>query len=225
MKIDVVPDITMRGQADPHGRAAAPRRPTVGQLATGLRELAGRRADWWALIHFDPTGPSHVRLDPGAAGLTGAAGLWLTAWPPGHRAPGDHDAEVSMLVAGELIEVTIGQDGVTERPLRAGRTRVRRTGQAGDGAHELHNPGAAYAVTLHARPPRPGSAAGASGDSDEADHREPDQQGRDGDRDGDRAAGERAAAEPAGGGQEQQPGQQSGGVEPVPMPGGPVVRT
>lgn len=161
MKIDVVPDITMRGRDDPHGRAAGPRRPTVGQLATGLGDLAGRRADWQALIRFDPARPSRVPLD---AELAGAAGRWLTAWPPGHRAAADGragpdgadgadclDAEVSMLDAGELIEVTIGPDGVTERPLRVGRARVHGAGPAGADARELHNPGATYAITLHAR--------------------------------------------------------------------------
>jgi hypothetical protein len=165
MKIDVVPDITMRGQGDPHGRAADPRPATVGQLATALRDLAARRADWWALIRFDPARPSRVRLD---AKTDGTAEMWLTTWPPGHRAgppaghdgPADHDrhdwhdshgAEVTTLVAGELIEVTIGPDGVTEHPLRSGRTRVHGTGPAGDDARELHNTGATYAITLHAR--------------------------------------------------------------------------
>jgi hypothetical protein len=146
MKIDVVPDITMRGQDDPHGRAAGRRPPTVGQLATGLRDLAGRRADWQALIRFDPARPTRVHID---------TFRWLTIWPPGHRAglPADHGAGVSTLVAGELIEVTIGPDGVTESPMRTGRTRVHGAGPADD-TRELHNPGATYAITLHARPCR-----------------------------------------------------------------------
>lgn len=144
MKIDIVPDITMRGQADPYGRAAAPRQATVGQLATGLLDLAGRRADWEALIRYDPTRPSRVHID---------TGRWLITWPPGHRAglPAGPGAEVSALVAGELIEVTIGPDGVTERPMRTGRIRVHGAGAADD-TRELHNPGATYAITLHARP-------------------------------------------------------------------------
>jgi hypothetical protein len=144
MKIDVVPDITMRGQDGPHGRAAAPHPPTAGQLATGLRDLAGRRADWQALIRFDPARPSRVQID---------TGRWLITWPPGHRAglPADQGAEVSTLVAGELIEVTIGPHGVTERPMRTGRTRVHGADPADD-SRELHNPGATYAITLHARP-------------------------------------------------------------------------
>jgi hypothetical protein len=160
MKSDVVPDITMRGRDDPHGRAASARPPTVGQLAGGLRDLAGRRADWQALIRFDPARPSRVRLDA----ETGAF-RWLTTWPPGHRAGpptdhtdhtdrNDHDGhgtEVTTLVAGELVEVTIGPEGVTERPMRAGRTRVHGAGAADD-TRELHNPGTTYAITLHARP-------------------------------------------------------------------------
>ncbi|HZB31116.1 MAG TPA: cysteine dioxygenase [Streptosporangiaceae bacterium] len=153
MKIDVVPDITMRGKDDPHGRAAGPRPPTVGQLAGALRDLAGRRADWWALVRFDPARPSRVRLDADSAGT---AEMWLTTWPPGHRAghtgTAGQAAEVSALIAGELAEVTIGQDGVTERPLRAGRTWVHGTGgPAGHDTRELHNVGATYAITLHAR--------------------------------------------------------------------------
>lgn len=167
MKIDVVPDITMRGQDDPHGRAAMPGRPTVGRLAGGLRDLAGRRADWQALIRFDPARPSRVRLDAEIDAEIDAV-RWLTTWPPGHRGgpPTDHDehdehdgradrhgTEVSTLVAGELVEVTVGPEGVTERPMRAGRTRVHG---AGDDTREMHNPGATYAITLHARPRRAG---------------------------------------------------------------------
>ena len=180
MNIDVVPDITMRGQDDPHGRSIGPRPPTVGQLATRLRDLAGRSGDWWALIRFDPARPSRTPLDPAAAyayayadtdtdtdtdaagagaGPAVAADLWLTTWPPGHRAglaglADDHRPEVSTLIAGELIEATIGPDGVTERPLRAGRMRVRGATphRPGADARELHNPGSTYAITLHVRP-------------------------------------------------------------------------
>ncbi len=149
MNIDVVPDITMRGQDDPHRRPAEPRPPTVGQLAASLDDLAGRPADWWPLIRFDPARPSRTRLDREPK-IAETADLWLTTWPPGYRAgvPDDHDPEVSTLVAGELLEVTIGPDGVTERPLRAGRVQVRGTTPR----RQLHNPGSTYAITLHARP-------------------------------------------------------------------------
>ncbi|HEU5156422.1 MAG TPA: cysteine dioxygenase [Streptosporangiaceae bacterium] len=149
MKIDIIPDITMRGQADPHGRAAGSRRPTVGRLAAGLRDLAAGRADWRAAVRLDPAGPRRIRLD---AELAGAADLWLTTWPPRHAA-GLHaePAEISTLVAGELVEVAIGPDGVTERPLRAGRVQIRGT-LPSLGTRALRNPGAGYAVTLHARP-------------------------------------------------------------------------
>jgi hypothetical protein len=151
MNIDVVPDITMRGQDDPHRRATGPLTPTVGRLGTSLRELAGRPASWWALAGFDPARPVRTRLDAFAPDI-GAVDVWLTTWPPGHRS-GDHDlgGYVRTLVAGELIEVTIGRAGVTERPLRAGRIRVRGAA-APDASRELHNPGPAYAITLHARP-------------------------------------------------------------------------
>lgn len=144
MNSDVIPDITMRGQDDPHGRSRTPRPPTVGQLAASLRELAGRPADWWDLIRFDPAGPSRVPL----AGPESAATRWLTTWPPGYRTDvHDHrDTEVSTVIAGELVEVTISVDGVAERPLRANRVRVHGGGHT----HELHNAGPAYAITLHA---------------------------------------------------------------------------
>jgi hypothetical protein len=143
MNIDVIPDITMRGQRDPHGRTAARRPPTAGQLAAHIRDLAGRPADWWPLVRFDLAGPHRFRLD-GCAGPD----LWLTSWPPGFRTDvHDHDGiEVSMVLAGELAEVTISPAGVTERPLRANRVRVH----GGSHTHKLHNPGPAYAITLHA---------------------------------------------------------------------------
>lgn len=144
MNLDVVPDLTMRGQDDPHGRAVAARPPTVGQLAARVHDLAGRPADWWHLVRLEPAAPTRVRLEA-AEGVE----LWLTAWPPGHRtAVHDHSGtEVSTVIAGELAEVTIAQDGVTERPLRANRVRVHGGGHT----HELTNPGPAYAITLHAQ--------------------------------------------------------------------------
>ncbi|WP_084000742.1 cysteine dioxygenase [Actinomadura kijaniata] len=144
MDLDLVPDITMRGQADPHGRDAVKRPPTVGQLAARIHGLAARPADWWHRVRFDAAGPVRVVLDE----VEGVR-LWLTTWPPGHRT-GVHDhagTEVSAVIAGELAEVKITDDGVTERPLRANRVRVH----GGDHTHELTNPGPAYAITLHAQ--------------------------------------------------------------------------
>ncbi|GGT92468.1 MULTISPECIES: cysteine dioxygenase [Actinomadura] len=138
MDLSVVPDLTMRGQDDPHGRAAAVRPATVGQLAARVRDLAGRPAEWWRLVRFDAAGPVHLPLD----GQT-----WLTTWPPGHG--GTIRAQVSTLIAGELAEVTITARGVTERPLRANRVRVH------GGSHALTNPGPAFAVSLHAGAGRP----------------------------------------------------------------------
>ncbi|WP_067491449.1 cysteine dioxygenase [Actinomadura hibisca] len=140
----MVPDITMRGQDDPHGRALALRPPTVGQLAARVRDLAARPADWWPLVRFDPAAPARVGLDE-----VDGVRLWLTVWPPGHRT-GVHDhagTEVSAVLAGELVEIKIDGDGVTGRPLRANRIRVHGGGHT----HELTNPGPAYAVTLHAQ--------------------------------------------------------------------------
>lgn len=133
MDLSVVPDLTMRGQDDPHDRAVALRPPTVGQLAARVRELAGRPDEWWRLVRFDADRPQDVPLD----GTT-----WLTTWPPGHG--GTVHGGVSTLVAGELAVVTLTERGVTERPLRANRIRVHGGPQA------LTNPGPAFAVSLHA---------------------------------------------------------------------------
>ncbi|MBE1533601.1 cupin domain-containing protein [Actinomadura algeriensis] len=133
----MVPDLTMRGQDDPHGRALTARPPTIGRLAARVHALAARPADWWRLIGFDDSGPARIRLDD-ADGVP----VWLTTWPPGHGAT--VDARVSTLIAGELAEVMITPDGVTERPLRANRVRVHATP-----APTYTNPGPAYAVSLH----------------------------------------------------------------------------
>ncbi|WP_433329193.1 cysteine dioxygenase [Spirillospora sp. CA-294931] len=135
MNLDMVPDLAMRGQDDPHGRPVAPRPPTVGQLASRVRRLVTRPGDWWHLVTFGDE-PVRVPLDEG---------VWLMVWPPGHRS-GVEGPEVSAVVAGELAEVTIDGDGVTERPLRGSRVQVR----GGATARELVNLGPAYAVTLHA---------------------------------------------------------------------------
>ena len=161
MNIDVIPDITMRGQDDPHGRSVTPCQPTVGQLAARLRDLASRPADWWHLIAFDQRESRRVRL----AGSSKVAELWLITWPPGYRTdvhdhPDTEVSTVSTVIAGELVEVTMsaagwsaGADwpgilGVAERPLRANRIQVHGGGHT----RELHNPGPAYAITLHANP-------------------------------------------------------------------------
>ena len=70
--------------------------------------------------------------------------LWLTAWPPGHRAASD--ATVLAVVAGELSERTITGQGVAERTLRANRIRV----YGADNPRELVNLGHGYALSLHA---------------------------------------------------------------------------
>lgn len=155
MKLDTVPDLTMRGQEDPRGAATTPQRPmTVGQLAAHVTELAARPRDWWHLVRLDPMGPQHVRLAGVGADAAPQAEVWLVTWPPGYRTDvHDHEGPaastaVSMVIAGELAEVKIAADGVAERPLRANRVQVH----GGDRTHQLANPGPAYAVTLHARP-------------------------------------------------------------------------
>lgn len=158
MDLSVVPDLTMRGQDDPHGRATAVRPATVGQLAARVRDLAARPAEWWRLVRFDAAGPVQVPLD---------AHTWLTTWPPGHG--GTVRAQVSTLIAGELAEVLITARGATERPLRANRVRVHGgpheiprggspagpRGEPCDGTRALTNPGPAFAVSLHAGAGRP----------------------------------------------------------------------
>ncbi|MEU8121603.1 cysteine dioxygenase [Spirillospora sp. NPDC049024] len=155
MDLSVVPDLTMRGQDDPHARVIALRPATVGQLAARVRALAGRPGEWWRLVRFDPDAPVHVPLD---------GEIWLTTWPPGHGRT--IRAQVSTLIAGELAEVVITARGVTERPLRANRVRVHggAHGVPGgvpggeepyEGSPELTNPGPAFAVSLHAAAARP----------------------------------------------------------------------
>jgi hypothetical protein len=142
VNLDMVPDLTMRGQDDPHGRAVAPRPPTVGQLAARVHALSARPGDWWHLARFEAAAPVRVPLVE-ADGIR----LWLVTWPPGYRTDvHDHNGtEVSTVFAGELAEVRITSRGVTERPLRANRVRVHGGGRT----HELTNPGPAYAITLH----------------------------------------------------------------------------
>ncbi|TDC68882.1 cysteine dioxygenase [Actinomadura sp. GC306] len=154
----------MRGQDDPHGRATIAHPPTVGQLASLVRDLAARPGDWWPLAGFDAERPVHVPLGGGA---------WLTTWPPGHGGP--VRGRVSTLLAGELAEVVIAESGVTERPLRANRVRVHGTSPHGTPPHgtashgtashggspnALTNPGPAFAVSLHAGEPGPWDAPG-----------------------------------------------------------------
>jgi predicted metal-dependent enzyme (double-stranded beta helix superfamily) len=154
MDLDLVPDITMRGQDDPHQRVIAKHPPTVGRLAALIHEHMARPGDWWHLVRFDPARPFRLRLDDAED-----SELWLTVWPPGHRTRlHDHDATpVAMLIAGELTEVAISPDGVAERPLRTNRVRVfaprAPSSSPGEGRlHELANPGSTYAITLHALP-------------------------------------------------------------------------
>jgi len=158
VNLDMVPDLTMRGQDDPHGRAVALRPPTVGQLAARVHALSASPGDWWHLARFERDEPVRVPLAE-ADGVR----LWLVTWPPGYRTGvHDHDdvclcegpssgvralgrTRVNTLIAGELTEVRITPHGVTERSLRTNRVRVHGGGRT----HELTNPGPAYAITLH----------------------------------------------------------------------------
>jgi predicted metal-dependent enzyme (double-stranded beta helix superfamily) len=146
----MVPDLTMRGQDDPHGRVVALRPPTVGQLAARVHAVSASPGDWWHRARFDTVAPVRVPLDE-ADGIR----LWLVTWPPGYRT-GVHDhndtclcgaasPHVGTVIAGELAEIRITPRGVTERPLRANRVRVH----GGERTHEVTNPGPAYAITLH----------------------------------------------------------------------------
>jgi hypothetical protein len=127
MNFSVIPDITMQV------RPASTGTVTIGRLAGVVREMAARPEYWWHLARFDGT-PVPVAND-----------LWLSAWPPGHRAvpagPG-----VLAVLAGELSERTITDHGVAERTLRANRIRV----YGADNPRELVNLGHGYALSLHA---------------------------------------------------------------------------
>ncbi|WP_018653669.1 hypothetical protein [Actinomadura flavalba] len=140
----MVPDLMMRGQDDPHGRALAHRPATVGQLTDHLGTLTASPSAWWHRVDFDADTPQHVPLN-----TRPDIDAWLTVWPPGHRAApaAAGTTEVSTVLAGTLDEIIMSPQGVTERPLRPGRTRVH----APTTTRTLANPGPAYAITLHAR--------------------------------------------------------------------------
>jgi hypothetical protein len=129
LNLSLVPDLTMRGAPSPY---APPPALTVGRIAGRVRELAARPDRWWHLVRFDGV---PVCLD---------GGLWLSAWPPGHRA--DPGADILIVLAGELTERTITAQGVARRAVRAGRVRVH----GAEHPRELANPGPGYAITLHA---------------------------------------------------------------------------
>lgn len=149
MNIDVIPDITMRGQADPYARGRTEGPPTVGAMAGRLAELAAR-ADFARGAQRSAQAPVRVRLDD-PNGDTTDLDVWLITWPPGHRTDlhghGGGTA-ITMLIEGELSELAVSTSGVTERPLRRGRVKVHGRGHV----HELANTGTSHAVTLHARP-------------------------------------------------------------------------
>lgn len=129
MNFSVIPDITLQGDAPERAHAL-----TIGNLAAVVRDVAARPACWWHLARFD-----------GEPVLVPAAhDLWLKAWPPGHR--GDPGAAVLAVLAGELSERTITDQGVAERTLRANRVRVYGSGDP----RELLNQGPGYALSLHA---------------------------------------------------------------------------
>ena len=71
--------------------------------------------------------------------------LWLSAWAPGHRAVPPAGPGVLTVLAGELSERTITDQGVAERTLRANRIRV----YGADNPRELVNLGHGYALSLH----------------------------------------------------------------------------
>jgi hypothetical protein len=131
VNLSVIPDLTMQGES---GRHAPARTRTVGRLAGLVREFAARPGDWWHLVRFDGV----------PVPLAAEYELWLSAWPPGHRA--DPSAQVLAVLAGELAEQTITGQGVAERILRANRVRV----YGGGHPRELVNPGPGYAISLHA---------------------------------------------------------------------------
>jgi hypothetical protein len=127
MNFSAIPDLTMQGHEAVDGL-------TVGRLAGIVREIAARPAYWWNLARFDGT----------PVLIAAASDLWLSAWPPGHRA--DPRAAVLTVLAGELSERTITDQGVAERTLRANRIRV----YGADHPRELVNLGPGYALSLHA---------------------------------------------------------------------------
>jgi hypothetical protein len=128
MNLSAIPDITMQAAPDTAGTQ------TIGRLAGLVREMAARPTAWWHLARFDGT----------PVPVTAANDLWLSAWPPGHRAARNVPGLLTVL-AGELSERTITDQGVTERTLRANRIRVHGASHA----RELVNLGTSFALILH----------------------------------------------------------------------------
>src|SRR5438445_12551051 len=99
----------MQGGDSPYAAAQV---VTIGRLAGFVLELAARPEEWWHLARFDGV-PVRIPAE---------YELWLSGWPPGHRAA--PVADVFAVLAGELCERTITGQGVAERTLRANRIRV-----------------------------------------------------------------------------------------------------
>lgn len=141
-----IPDLTMQGDADLYAEPSTgpyDARPgtgslTVGRLAALVRQVASRPGAWWHLVRFDG---APVAVPPP---VPASCELWLSAWPPGHRA--DPHAGVLAVLAGELAERALTAEGVAERTLRANRVRV----YGADRPRELVNPGPSFAISLHA---------------------------------------------------------------------------
>src|ERR1044072_3189340 len=70
MNFSVIPDITLQARPEPMGAL------TIGRLAGVVREMAAQPEDWGQLA---PCYRPPVPVAP-------ANDLWLSAWPPGHRA-------------------------------------------------------------------------------------------------------------------------------------------
>jgi hypothetical protein len=108
-------------------------RPTTGQLATALSQLAAAPQRWWDLVRFSPDQPARIAVPaPFEA--------WLLVIPPGQAA--GCRCELATQIAGEAIE----ESGRTGRPPRQGRVLVHAPGSQ----HVIRSAGHGYSVTLHA---------------------------------------------------------------------------
>lgn len=105
-------------------------RPTVGQLASQLRVIAGQPELWWGRVRFSPLRYEKIELE--------IPGMWITVLAP--------DGE-AMTCGCDALTVLAGTVADGSALLVPGRVRVHGEGRP----HRLRAAGDEYAVSLHGR--------------------------------------------------------------------------